>query len=276
MTAAAFHRGRRQDYELSILAGMDSFAYTIRDRTRNELLAYRSHRLEAGESDDWEGVIDTYLRSDHRLSGAATYGRCVLAWNGAEITLVPAPLFDDGDPGAYLESLTVIGLQDTVRTYHSAVQDGTFVYAVGQERLTMLEQFLQPTHTVPYAAGLLDGWSKRSERLGQERVSCAIRCDHLFVAGHSHGALRYFNRFPYRTAADVTYFVLLAYSQSAFATDRIGLYLSGDITEQGEIFGELRRYVADIQFGVPPRSPKIPPELSQVRTHQIYDLLCLS
>jgi hypothetical protein len=276
MTAAAYHRGQRQDYELSILVGMDSFAYTIRDRLRNELLAYRSHALEAGESDDWEGMMATYLESDPRLAQAPAYGRRVLAWNGAEITLVPTPLYDASEPGAYLEALTVVGLQDTVRTLHSPLQDGTFVYAVGQDRLNLLEKFLGPGRTVPYASGLLDCWAHRSERMGEERISCAVRFHYLLVAGHRRGKLRFFNRFSFRTATDAVYFVLLAYAQSGFAAERVPLYLCGDITEEGEVYRELRRYVAGIHFATPPRPPGLPQELSRLPAHQFFDLLCMS
>jgi hypothetical protein len=112
--------------------------------------------------------------------------------------------------------------------------------------------------------------------MDQMRVSCAVRFGHLVVAGHRKGKLCYFNRFPFRTAADAAYFVLLAYAQSELAADQVPLYLCGDVVEQGGIYRELRRYVADIRFSTHPRPPALPPELEELPVHQYYDLLCLS
>ncbi|THH40635.1 DUF3822 family protein [Neolewinella litorea] len=274
IASAAFRRDRTQDYELSILTGVDSFAYIIRDRTQNQLLAYRSYSFGREERQSWPAALERIIAADDRLR-ETRYGKTVLAWDTPVLTLVPEALYTPGNPAAYLEQLTVVGLDDEVRHEHFQELGSELIYSAKRDHITAAEEQLHALRTQHYAGALLTAWGRRSRRLAHESVSCSVRENRLFLAGHRNGNLEYFNTFRYDNSQDGVYFLLLAYDQCGFAPDRVPLYLSGDVTASGELYNQFYRYVEDVRFSVYPTPPAAPPELSGLAPHLYFDLLCL-
>ena len=274
IASAAFAPDRTQDYELSILTGVDSFAYIIRDRTENRLLAYRSYSFGAEEKRDWPSAFGKLVAADDRLRDRH-YGKSVLAWDTPVLTLVPAALYSNGNPAAYLDQLTVIGLDDEVRHEHFHELDGELIFCAKGDFIFAAETQLRTLRTQHVAGGLLTAWGMRARRLGHLSISCSVRENRLFIAGHRKGALEFYNTFHFDSAQDGVYFLLLAYEQCGFTPDRVPLYLSGDVTATGELYNQFYRYVEDIRFSVYPAPPAAPPELAGLPPHLYFDLLCL-
>ena len=274
IASASYRADRTQDYELSILTGVDSFAYIIRDRTDNRLLAYRSYSFGREERADWPAALSALVAGDERLH-ERRYGKGILAWDTPALTLVPAALYRPGNPTGYLEHLTVIGLDDEVRHEHYHELESELIYSARRDYVLTAERQLGTLRTQHLAGGLLTAWALRSRRLNHASVSCSVRENRIFVAGHQKGALRYFNTFHFDTAQDGVYFLLLAFEQCGFAPDRVPLYLSGDVTANGELYQQFYRYVEDLRFSAYPTPPAAPPELAGLPPHLYFDLLCL-
>jgi len=128
ISSAAYRKEGAHDYELSILTGMDSFAYTIRDRTQNQLLAYHSQTIPTADLADWPETINRIIQADDKLR-SVTYGNCILGWESERLTLVPEKLYDASNASAYLEQLTLISLEDTVRTERYQQLGGELLFA---------------------------------------------------------------------------------------------------------------------------------------------------
>ena len=274
IAAAAFRPERAQDYELSILTGMDSFAYILRDRGENRLLAYRSYSFGREERADWAGAFGRLVDADPRLA-AGGYGKTMLAWDTQVLTLVPESLYSPGNPAAYLEQLTVIGLDDEVRHEHFHELGAELIYAARRDHMLAVEGKVRALRTQHFAGGLLTAWALRSRRIGHQAISCSVRENRLFVAGHDHGQLLFFNTFYFDTTQDAVYYLLLAYHQCGLAPDRAPLYLSGEVTAHSELYAQFYRYVEDIRFSTYPTPPATPPELTGLPAHFYFDLLCL-
>ncbi len=274
ITAAALHLEQPQDYELSILTGVDSFAYIIRDRTANRLLAYRSYAFDAAQRADWPATLGQLVAADERLR-TADFGRTVVAWDTPTMVLVPRPLFTEGHPATYLEQLTVIGLDDEVR--HERLQEigSELIFAARRAHLDAVEEHFGGGRPQHFTGGLLTAWAARSRRLGQSSVSCAVRGPRLFVAGHRNGILEYYNAFSFASPQDAVYYLLLAYEQCGFSPARVPLYLCGEVTAAGEVYHQFYQYVEDLRFSVYATPPAAPPEFDGLPPHLYFDLLCL-
>ena len=273
--SAALATGRKQDYELSILAGVDSFAYILRDRVHNRLLALHAREIEAVSPAERSERLHALIADDDNLRQAASYGKIALGWESDRMTLVPPPLFDAGRASEYLEALTTVGLEDTVR--HEPTGDATsqLVYAVPADALSVLMASFADAPLSHYARGLLTAWSGRSRRQGHDAISCSVRGRRLFLAGHRGGQLRFANHFEFSTSQDAVYFVLLAFEQSGFDAARHPLYLCGEIVTTGELYNQLYRYVADVRFCQYPTPPEAGTEFAGLPAHLYFDLLCL-
>lgn len=274
ITAASFRPEGAHDYELSILTGMDSFAYIVRDRTRNQLLAYRSLSIAPEEHEDWSGTLDRIVRADDKLR-SLRYGNCILGWESERMTLVPAALYDAANPRLYLEQLTLVGLDDGVRAERYQELGGELLFAAPQARLEAVERRLQPLRTHHVAGGLLSAWAARSRRLGHQSVSCAVRGGKLFIAAHRSGHLLFFNTFSFVNSQDALYYLLLAFQQCGWTPNRVPLYLCGEITEHSELYRKFYQYVEDIRFCQFATPPSAPPELAGLAGHLYFELLCL-
>ena len=274
ISSAAYRREGAHDYELSILTGMDSFAYTIRDRTQNQLLAYHSQTIPLADQSDWPETLNRLIQADDKLR-SVTYGNCILGWETERLTLVPEALYDASNPRAYLEQLTLIGLEDDVRAERYQELGGELLFAAPTLHLDAAERRLRPLRTHHIAGGLLSAWAARSKRLGHQAISCAVRGGRLFVAAHRSGNLLFFNTFTFTGVNDALYYLLLAYQQCGWVPNRVPLYLCGEITEHSELYRHFYRYVEDIRFCQYPTPPSSPPELAGLPEHLYFELMCL-
>ena len=275
ITAAAYRADRAHDYELSILTGVDSFAYMIRDRgQQHQLLAYRSREIPVADRANWERTFEQIVLADERLR-SVQYATVLLGWQTAKQTLVPREFFDPAAARAPLEQLTVVGLDDTVRHEFYHELDAHLVYAAGRDALAAVERRLRVRRTHHPAGGLLVAWGARSRRYAHESVSLCLRGGQLLVAGHRNGRLLFTNGFPYAAAQDVVYYVLLAYQQCGFSATRVPLYLCGEVTRESAVYEQLHGYVEDLRFCAYGAPPAVPAELATLPPHLYFDLLCL-
>lgn len=274
ITAAAFQPESAHKYELSILTGMDSFAYIVRDRTKNQLLAYSSKSLEASDKENWPDSINRLIQADDKLR-SLRYDNCILGWSEERLTLIPDELYSEASSRTYLEQLTLLGLQDEVRSERFSFLEGYIIFAADTANLEAVERRLTPRRTHHTSGGLLTAWGTRSRRLGHQSISTAVRDGKLFVAAHRNGVLLFFNTFPFSSSQDALYYLLLAYQHCGWAPTRVPLYLCGEITEHSDLYRQFYRYVEDIrfcQYGAPPSTP---PELASLPGHLYFELLCL-
>lgn len=274
ITATAFDEGKTQDYELSILTGVDSFAYIIRDRSTNRLLAYRSYTFDAEEKQQWPAAFNRLVQSDSKLR-SLRYGSTIMAWDTEKVTLVPHRLYDNDHPTEYLEQLTVVGLEDTVRTESFNELGAELVFAAPRESIETAERRLRPLRTHHYSGGLLTAWALRSRRIGHRSVSAAIRSGRMLVAAHRNGVMEFFNTFLFANSQDALYYLLLVYQQVGWTPNRVPLYLSGEVTEHGELYQQFYKYVEDLRFSAYGAPPATPPELAGLPSHLYFELLCL-
>ncbi len=274
ISSAAYRKEGVHDYELSILTGMDSFAYTIRDRNENQLLAYHSQAIPPADQANWPDVINRIVQADDKLR-SVTYGSCILGWEGERLTLVPDALYDATNPRVYLEQLTLIGVEDAVRAKHYQELGGELLFAAPTACLDAVERRLRPLRTHHIAGGLLSAWAARSKRINHQSISCAVRGGRLFVAAHRSGNLLFFNTFPFSGANGALYYILLSYQQCGWTPNRVPLYLCGEIIERSELYLHFHRYVEDIRFCQYPTPPSAPPELAGLPAHLYFELMCL-
>ena len=276
LTATAFRADATQDYELSILTGVDSFAYIIRNRLTNQLLAYRRTELSSSVAEaDWPAQLTALIAGDDRLC-ALPYGSVLLAWDSPTFTLVPREFFVPDQARSYLEQLTVVGLEDEVRHEIHAPLSSYLVFAARYDNLQAVMQQVRAPRIQHSAGGLLTAWAARSQRLQHEAVSCSVQGYRLLLAGHRNGSLVYYNSFTWESLQDAVYYLLLAYAQSGLSPSRAALYLCGGITTTDELYYQFYRYVEDIRFSQYPVPPVVEPVLEEVPGHQYFDLLCLS
>ena len=268
-----FDRTNSDQYELSILLGMDSFTYVVKEQRTNNLVAFRSLSMADATLADWVAQFQRSVQDDELLR-PNLIKKIYLSYITDRVTLVPSRLFSLGKETEYLSSLSEISLDDTCHSNSVNELGVKLIYALGEERLEATTRRFSPLSTNHVATGLLSHWGRQSITFGHRAVYCSFRDQQMTIAGLNGGKLLFFNVFRFTTAADALYFVNLTYQQCGWSMARIPLYLCGEIITESEVYRQLYRYTEDIRFLAFDGPAEIGPEFQAIPQHLYYDLLC--
>ncbi|MEM9835578.1 MAG: DUF3822 family protein [Bacteroidota bacterium] len=269
----AFDRTKAAQYELSILLGMDSFTYVVKEMRTHQLLVFRALSMTALNLNDWVPQFQRTVQNDELLR-PNHIRKIYLSYHTERVTLVPERLFTPGKEMDYLGALADIDLTDACLSEAIPNLEAQLVYAIGEERLEATTRRFSPIRTRHVAAGLLKMWTKQSAQLGHRAIYCCLRDKKLVFAGISSEKIQFFNTFSYETAQDALYYVHLTYQQCGWSPTRIPLYLCGEVVTDSEVYRQLYRFVEDIRFLTFAGPLVIGPQLKTLPQHIYYDLLC--
>ena len=98
----------------------------------------------------------------------------------------------------------------------------------------------------------------------------------MYVFVFEDKGLLFSNAFPYQSAKDFIYFLLLPYQQFGLKPGKTPVYLSGQLVEDSEIYREALRYLKGPRFVEPPAFFHLGSRINQEPRHFYFDLLGLS
>lgn len=269
----AFDPTQADRYELSILLGVGSFTYVVREARSRSILVYRSLTWPDLALADWTPNLLRTVQEDEVLR-PGLIRKVYVGWITERVTLVPSRLFQAGREADFLAKLTTIGLEDRCRSEALPDLGAQLLYAIGADRVDGAERRLSPLRQRHYATGLLNGWCAQSRAVGNRAVFASLRDGQLFLAALDAGKLRFFNSFTYQTAQDALYYTVLCFEQSGWGTNRVPLYLCGEILRESDVYKQFFRFIEDIRF-VPHTDERGKPgqQLSDYPTYLYFDIL---
>ena len=268
-----FDRTKSDQYELSILFGVGSFAYIVQEVRSRQILAYRSVELDINRETDFPQQLQAAFQQDDILR-PNLIRQVHLSWLYPVHTLVPTRLYDPASARSYLEHLSELGSYLEVRT--DAIHDFSLqlVYGLPGERRDLVVRRLAARKEEHLAKGLLSMWRQVDSGPRRRAVFANFRDNHLVLGAIEQERILYFNTFPYREAKDALYFVLLAFQQCSWSPGQTPLYLSGEVLEDSAVYRQLYRFVRHIHYLVP-AAPACGPALAQLPAHLYTDLLAI-
>lgn len=252
---------------------MDSFSYAFLAPNTRQLMAVKSVQLHTPSFADWVPYFYRSIQSDELLRTGLTK-TVYLGIHSDRLCLVPQRLFTAGEEASYLSRLTEISLDDRCKSDAIAEAEIQLVYAIGDERLEAMSRRLSPRRIQHSATAVLHRWLAQSRLLGHKALYACLRDNMLSLAALHNGQLLFFNVFRFHTAAEVVYYVHLAYQQCGWSAARMPLYLCGEVMEASDIYQQLYRFIEDIRFLQPLASlAKIDENMSSIPSHLYYDVL---
>jgi hypothetical protein len=271
---ADFQRTDSEKYELSILLGMGSFAYIVKETRTNRILVFRSLSLNVSKADEWSERMRKIVQEDEVLR-PSLIKHISVGWITPRVSLLPIRLFDAGREKDYLSQLSSLGLDDLAYSTALPALGVQLMYAIGRERQDSVTRRFAPLKTAHYGSGLLSKWQEANRLIGHRAVYASIRDGQLVLAAMDAGKLLFFNIFQFTTAQDALYYTSLAYQQCGWGLDRVPLYLCGEVLTKSEVYRQLYRFIEDIRFLEDDGANGVSgPLLKQYPSHLYYDLLC--
>ncbi|MEM1215206.1 MAG: DUF3822 family protein [Bacteroidota bacterium] len=234
---ASFAASASAQYELSILAGVDSSSYLLAD-SLGAVQCVRAIQHGSGSAAWW--TTDEFMQR--------SYAKSRLAWLEPRFTLVPTRLYNAEKRRTYLETLTNLREGDTIMADVLPQLDLVLIYAVAQAQLTSWRHTLVGCRFYHVLTPILRQLSQLTQLSGLPRIFAYQHDKILLTIAIDRGQVVFCNAFHCQAAKDVLYYILLTYEQCKWEPQRVALRLFGELTTDAEIYKLCYRYVRDMDF----------------------------
>lgn len=268
-----FSARRTETYKLSILLGVDSLVYLVYNNTFQLLLLNRLN-FDPTQAESPEAAIRKVIEGEKLLQNS--YGSVKIAVDSRLQTLVPHRLFDGSDLRTYFLNLAPLAPGVTLADNHLSELEAHLVYAHSFELLKVFTEFFPSAEVFHLGSAVLTGCHKLQQEQQGERIYLNVQDHNLHIAYFRDTELVFYNRFGFRDGKDFVYYALLAYDQFHLDAERVPVRLSGDITEDSEIYKLLYRYIRHLDFAAPPVTYRLSDRAAeQISEHRYFALYSL-
>lgn len=253
-------------YQLSILYGMDSFAYIIQD-AKQTVVALREYFWPE------ERQPPSFWEDDDRLHG--TYRQIKVAFSKGIFTIVPQRLYQEEEKATYLGHLSKIRRSGNILSDNVAQYQAELVYEVEESALEEVDRYFARAPKKNLHSVLLEAMRNHAAMQRSYHLVLFVSRKQLMVYAFDRTNPMLVNAYPYRSAQDFLYYVLLVYEQLGLSTREVPLFLAGRILEDSDIYRLLSRYVKQVDF-LSPAAVKRGPQLERHPLHFFFDLFALA
>lgn len=266
ITEYSFSKKDTDQYQLSILYGVDSFAYIIRDGKAN-VLALREYYWPEGKrgTSPWD--------EDHKLQ--CHYRLVNVAFGNGVFCMVPQRLFREAEKLTYLAHLSQVDPASTVFSDNLSQHQAELVYQVDEALVNEVTEHFSYAQKKNLHTVLLEAMRSHAATQTSYHLAAHVSQKQVLIYAFDRTNLMLANAYTYRSAQDFIYYVLLVYDQLGIKASEAPLYLSGRVVEDSEIYRLLHRYVQTFSF-LPANNLNRGPQLERYPGYFFYDLYALA
>lgn len=221
---------------LSVFNGTDSAAYAIFDDAGKPLVFRAFDFMPHTHWIDRDGYSHLPFRRVH------------FAWCGQQSVLVPARLFDPSRPALYLQQITQLSADSEVLSEPVSGLDAYLVFSLPQSIASHWSQRYPHWRYWHILSVLLPPLHRHAQQLQEEVMHAFFQGSSLRVFVWRDGRLLLSNVFTCPTTKDFLYFCLLAIELSGCNLTQVKVFLLGELTQEGDIYTLLRRYIGRLAF----------------------------
>ena len=268
-----FSKRNSQQYELSILLGIDSLSYLVTTGT-GEVLIIKKHAYEASYLPaNFAARLDQLMREDRLLQ--QSFRSTKLAVFNEHNTLIPNRLYNPEEKRTYLEKVVDLPTDYVVEVDELALANAHHLYALPKEMSSALRRYFSGAKIFHAGTPLYLAAQKKAAKLVNKSVYVNLMSRVLQIQIFDRDELIFYNAFPFATAKDFLYYLLLVFDQFNLKQEETPVYLSGDIMQDSELYHQLYRYIAKLNMLSPKDWYQFGVRGQQAELHRFYDLCAL-
>ncbi|MDX1666091.1 MAG: DUF3822 family protein [Saprospiraceae bacterium] len=265
-----FNKRKIASCELSILLGMDSLVFMLVDAAGIQLI--KDYQYDSRDWEELEGIFEGEKLLSER------YLRVKTAFLSPQQTLVPEPLYQEDKDRIYLEHLTDLSNDAQLDTDYLPEVEAYSVYAYPHAWKEILEHHYEQYAVFHISTPLIR--TSREKIKGQPADGTSHMHIHVFdrllqVLLWREDQLCFVNTFPFGSARDFVYYVLLVIDQYDLDQSETSVVVSGRIIKDSEVYQLLGRYLENINFASAPGQPVMGQQLKIFPAHFYWDMLAL-
>lgn len=272
-----FFKKLASTYKLSILLGMDSFAYMV-SGPQQEVLLLKAIELDHSLQPEGQGVTQLFNYLTETESHLFyPYGKYTISYSATQSTLIPRRLYNKNEESTYLKQLSDLDTQAMmVRTDELSAIDARNVYAISKalhNKLTQHFPGFRLQHSTTVLNRGIDEWSLKDQT---PRLYVNVLGHDLQILVYTNNQLTFANTFQYQSAKDFIYFTLLVLDQLDCSPKHTSVFISGPVLQDSEIYQLLFRYITNLAFLQPPAYLYQNGKTRSLEPHFHFDLFSLA
>lgn len=212
--------------------------------------------------------------SDAHLKAA--FSRIRVASSCRPSAIIPHRLYIEAEKQTYLSPLCELAEDDLVLHDEATRLAVHLIYPMSASMRRLLQQHFPAFRLRHLNTCLLAALQGHLAAQSGYHVFVHVSGAQLLVMAFDRQELLLVNTFPYKSAKDFLYYVLLAYQQLGLPKADTPLFLSGQLVKDAEIYRLLYRYIDAVDFLSPPAVLKPGNKLGQFPPYFYFDLYSLA
>ncbi len=218
------------------------------------------------------------LVTSHPFLASDQWKNIRVAVNIHAFTLIPGTLFRKEYARDYLQFATGRTLSPDERVLHKFMPqiDAFSIFSMPAPWSDWLQnQYpLQQVDFFHLTSPLITGTLINQVQLQESQVvTLHLEADYFTMIYVENQSLKFCNRFPYQTPAELTYLILFCLNQLHVAPDTIRMILYGEITPYADLYLELSRFIPELNFGKNPEGLTYLTDFEDIPEHRYFGLL---
>ncbi|HEX8349597.1 MAG TPA: DUF3822 family protein [Hymenobacter sp.] len=260
-------------YNLYITAGTAGLRVGLAEVQRNKFVLLEDYATTSTAS---LAMQLQALVTQHELLGQPGWQHVRLAVQNRAFTLLPAPLFRPGDEAACLRlHHPPDSARESLHYYEHTGLDMVSVFAAEKALSTWLRATYPTSRLLHQTSALLEGVVHQSKQSAPRQLYLHVNAQELTLVAVQGKRLEFCNVFPFSSAEDFIYYIILVMQELQLNPDQDGVVVWGDLLPDSELFTILRKYVRHVRFGARPFDLAYSYRLNDAFEYRYFELYSL-
>lgn len=217
----------------------------------------------------------------HSVLSAGTWQEIRVGVNSSSFTFVPQPLFRKEYASSYLTLMrgSTLPAHEFAQAHLHEAEGFLSVFNLEHPVADYFAETypLQPLTFIHQTGSLIQATAALARHsLLSQQVWLYFEDEFVTIIYRQNRQLRYCNRFGYKNASDLTYYVLYVLDEQQIKADEVHIALYGEITPFADTYGVLSRFLPNLTFGQAPQPMTLTAEFDELPEHRYLSLYGLS
>jgi len=268
----SFVKNALPSYNLSALVGADRFSFLGFDQDQQKVQFLKSYTIHSNEEVELKTFVHQVYNQDNLLNAPFQHSYVSIVNNFN--TLVPERLYAEKYHSTYLEKLIPNDLNATYLVDDITELEMKTVYSLDQGLKNILDGYFPNASFFHASTFFLKGARELSKHRKGYQLYLNVLGSNFQIVLFENQDLIFSNAFDFKTSKDFIYFTMLIFDQFKLKPEVVPLYLSGQISENSEIYQMIYKYIRHIHFVQLPNFLNFGPRIKQETSHHFFDLYC--
>lgn len=216
------------------------------------------------------------IYENHPVLQTREWKRVRVSVNTPYFTLIPSVLYRKEYAAQYLRLMqgSALPAGQQTQTYVHADENFHSVFSLETPLVDWLRATypLQEMDLMHQTSALIRATAGRQP---QADLLLYFENEYVTIVDREKGSLKFCNKFAYKNASDLTYYVLYVLNELQLDPAKAPVVLFGEITPFSDTYISLDRFVTNLSFGATPQAIRFSPDFSELPDHRYVSLFGL-